>query len=116
MPNTNVAARELGSVLGVLSHPHRLQIIEELNEGELDVNTLQGALGISHSGVSQHLSILRAHRVVSERRVGRRVFYHLRDPELAKWLVAGLAFIEREASEEVRSELEQARIIWSGGV
>ncbi|MSQ97144.1 MAG: ArsR family transcriptional regulator [Gemmataceae bacterium] len=80
MPHRNLVAKELAGFLGVLSHPHRIHIIEELRDGERDVNSLQAALGISHSGVSQHLMLLRAHRLVNERRQGRRVFYHLLQP------------------------------------
>ena len=74
----------------MLSHPHRIRIIEELRDGEHNVNSLKEALGISHSGASQKLMVLRANRLASERRGVRRVFFQLRHPEIAGWLlVAG---------------------------
>lgn len=94
MPHRALVTKELAELLGVLSHPHRIRIIEELRDGEHDVNSLQTALGISHSGVSQHLMVLRANRLVSERREGRRVFYHLRQADLASWLLEGTRFLE----------------------
>ncbi|MBX7223112.1 MAG: metalloregulator ArsR/SmtB family transcription factor [Blastocatellia bacterium] len=114
MPYRTVVTKELGGLLGILSHPCRLQIVEELREGERDVNSLQESLGISHSGVSQHLTTLRAHQVVLERREGRHVFYRLRQPELAAWLVEGLAFIEndRESLERISSAVQAARQVW----
>lgn len=113
MPHRAIAAKELGALMSVLSHPHRLQIIEGLRGGEQDVNALQTLLGISHSGVSQHLSLLRAHRLVSERRAGRHVFYRLRRPELAAWLITGLDYLE-DAPEELKDALARARALWSG--
>ena len=115
MPERILVTRELASLLGVLAHPHRIRIIEELRERELDVNSLQAILGISHSGVSQHLSLLRAHRIVGERREGRHVYYRLRQPELAFWLTDALRFLEPDAEESTRfrSAVERVRSIWS---
>jgi len=114
MPEPFLVTKELADLLGVLAHPHRIRIIEELREMERDVNTLQAALGISHSGVSQHLSVLRAHRLVSERREGRHVYYHLRQPKLARWLVDGIEFVAgtQEVAEDVRQAIETMRAKW----
>src|SRR5689334_21908851 len=94
MPHRALVSKELADFLGILAHPHRIRIIEELRGGEHDVNSLQEALGISHSGVSQHLMVLRANRFVSERKEGRHDFYHLRQPEIAGWLLAATRFLE----------------------
>lgn len=117
MPQRSIAAKELGSLLGVLAHPRRLQIIEELRAGELDVNALQARLAIAHSGVSQHLALLRAHRLVAERREGRHVHYRLSQPELADWLLEGFRFLEaaQGASSELLEAIEHARAAWSVG-
>ncbi len=87
MPYRLLAATELAEFLRALSHPRRIQILEELRRGERDVADLAKATELSHSSVSQHLMVLRAHRVVTERREGRRVFYQLRSEELACLLV-----------------------------
>ncbi len=115
MPYRSVVSREMAELLGVLAHPHRLRIVEELRGGELDVGALKDILGISHSGVSQHLALLRAHRLVVERREARHVFYRLRHPELAVWLLDGLRFIgsDAEASQQLREDVERARADWS---
>jgi DNA-binding transcriptional ArsR family regulator len=117
MPYRSVAARELSDLLGVLAHPERLRIVEELRRGELDVNTLQACLAIAQPKVSRHLSLLRAHHIVVERREGRRVLYRLLQPELALWLAEGLVFIQRSAHtpDEVRSAAERAREEWRHG-
>jgi DNA-binding transcriptional ArsR family regulator len=115
MPHRALVTKELAELLGVLSHPHRIRIIEELRDGEHDVNSLQEALGISHSGVSQHLMVLRASRLVSERREGRRVFYQLRQPEIAKWLLDATAFLERGSADAaaLRKAIGKTRKDWA---
>ena len=101
-------------MLGVLSHPHRLRIVEELGLEERDVASLQTILGISHSGVSQHLAQLRSQSLVAERREGRHVYYRLPQPELAWWLLDGLRFIEpSEEQMELRSAVQKTRESWA---
>jgi DNA-binding transcriptional ArsR family regulator len=114
MPDRMVASRALAELLGVLAHPHRVRILEELREGELDVSSLQQILQISHSGVSQHLAVLRAHRLVMEHREGRRVFYRLRMPGLARWLVDGMEFLGETAEDlAVHRAIDEVRQLWS---
>lgn len=115
MPFRKLVSKQLTEILRTLAHPHRLQIVEEIGAKEVDVNTLQSALGISHSGVSQHLALLRARRIVAERREGRFVFYRLRHPEMATWLLDGLRFIaeEPDEAEQVRQAVDSARAAWS---
>lgn len=115
MPQRFVVSREMATLLGVLAHPHRIRIVEELRTGELDVNSLQDILSVSHSRVSQHLSVLRSHRIVTERREGRHVFYRLVHPGLAKWLVDGLGFLSQgqEFSQEIRDAVDATVQMWS---
>ncbi|MBK9166616.1 MAG: helix-turn-helix transcriptional regulator [Bryobacterales bacterium] len=117
MPSRIVVAKELASIFSILSHPDRVRIVAELRQGEKDVNGLQATLGVSHSRVSQHLSGLKAHRIVQERREGRHVFYHLTQPELANWLIQGLRFVEGEAAhtDSVRAAIREARGLWNNG-
>lgn len=114
MPHRLLVTRELAALFAVLGHPHRIRIIEELRGGECDVKSLQDLLGISHSGVSQHLMVLRAHRIVCERRQGRHVFYRLRQPGLASWLLEGTEFLEQESeAQELREAIRKARRAWA---
>lgn len=115
MPFRILVTKELARLLGVLAHPHRVRIIEELRQDERDVNSLQALLGISHSGVSQHLSVLRAHRLVSERRDGRHVFYRLRQPELARWLAEGMKFLvgDPDQANSIQAAVQHAQALWT---
>ncbi|MEB3329334.1 MAG: metalloregulator ArsR/SmtB family transcription factor [Candidatus Sericytochromatia bacterium] len=114
MPHRRIAARELGELFGVLSHPERLQIVEELRQGELDVASLQGILGISHAKTSRQLAILRAQKLVAERQEGRHVYYRLTDRTLALWVAQGLRFIEtsRFTSDEIREAARMSAAHW----
>ena len=115
MPHRALVTKELADLCGVLAHPHRIRIIEELRDGEHDVNALQAALGISHSGVSQHLMTLRANRLVAERREGRHVYYRLRQPEIAGWLLEATRFLEHGTVEavELRKAIGKTRKAWA---
>jgi DNA-binding transcriptional ArsR family regulator len=115
MPARLLVSKELSNLLGVLSHAHRIRIVEELRNEERDVNSLEQVLGISHARVSQHLALMRSHRLVLERRDGRRVFYRLAHPELASWLLEGLQFIGQDlsAAENIHQAVAEVKHIWS---
>ncbi len=83
MASRKIVAKELAGLLGVLSHSDRIQIIEELRRDEKDVGSLRDLLDISASRISQHLSLLKAHRLLEERRDGRHVYYRLTRSRLA---------------------------------
>jgi DNA-binding transcriptional ArsR family regulator len=114
VPHRLLVTRELAAFFAVLGHPHRIRIIEELRDGECDVKSLQDSLGISHSGVSQHLMVLRANRIVCERRQGRHVFYRLRQPGMASWLLDATEFLEQESEAlELREAIRKTRRAWA---
>jgi DNA-binding transcriptional ArsR family regulator len=114
MPARHLIAKELAELFNVFSHPDRVRIVEELRDGERDVNALQTMLGVSHSRTSQNLSVLRMHRVVAERREGRHVFYRLVQPEMAAWILTGIQFLEAEAvhAQARQTAIEEVRQIW----
>ena len=94
MPDRQVVAKELAEIFKIIAHPDRIRIIEELGSGEKDVNTLLDHLDLPGPRVSQHLGLMRAHRIVEERREGRHHYYHLIQPGIANWIVEALSFVE----------------------
>ncbi len=114
MPSRTLISQELASYLNAISHAHRIRIIEELYTGEKDVTSLSNLLEISHSSVSQHLSVLRAKKMVDQRKEGNRVFYRLVQPKLAKWLLEGIEFIEAgfQSQQLIRNASFQAKMLW----
>lgn len=70
-------------VLKAIANEARLMIVCKLAEGEQSVGALQSHVGLSQSAVSQHLAMLREHKLVSTRRRGQSVHYALASDETA---------------------------------
>jgi ArsR family transcriptional regulator, lead/cadmium/zinc/bismuth-responsive transcriptional repressor len=77
---------EAAALLGVISDPTRLKIMDALRLGELCVCDLAAVLGMSVSAISHQLRLLRASRLVRGRRAGKVVFYALHDAHVEKLL------------------------------
>ena len=71
------SARRAAPLLKAMSNPSRLVILCQLCEGERSVGELEDEVGISQSGISQHLAVLRREHVVATRRDKQTVFYSL---------------------------------------
>jgi DNA-binding transcriptional ArsR family regulator len=70
-----------------LAHPLRIRLLELLADGaEHSVAELQRSTGMEPSHLSQHLSVLRRHRLVSSERRASHVFYRITAPEVAEFL------------------------------
>ena len=68
----------VSNLFSILSHPIRIKILWLLKkEKQISVHKLQEELKISQSNVSQHLSLLRTHKLVIEERKGKEVYYSL---------------------------------------
>lgn len=115
MPSRILVARELSEIFKLLAHPDRIRLVEELSAEECDVNTLHERLSLPAARVSQHLALLRAHRIVEERREGRHVYYRLTEPGFAQWIVDGLDFLERRHADDAKARkvVANVRKLWS---
>lgn len=67
-------------LLGVLAHPVRIRILEELTRGVKCVSDFEDFLEISQPNISQHLGLLRNHGVIDFYMDGRLRCYFLVDP------------------------------------
>lgn len=110
-----IAVKRLAEFFRILSNPRRILIIEELRDGEKDVSSLASALRLQQSAVSQHVAVLRAYKLIIERKQGRNVFYRLSDPEMASWIVSGLKFAgpNPDDTELFLLGIEQAKSAWT---
>lgn len=115
VPSRVFVAKELAEIFKLLSHPDRIRIVEELGGGECDVNSLHARLDLPATRVSQHLAVLRAYRLVEERRDGRHHYYHLTQPGLARWIVDGMKFLESRVvgDPDGRAAIDVARRLWA---
>ena len=69
--NANVAA----ALLSAMANPKRLLILCNLVKGEIPVGALAQEVGLSQSALSQHLSKLRAQKLVKTRRDAQTIYY-----------------------------------------
>ena len=72
-------AQQMAEFFSLLGDTNRLRIVSVLALKELCVCDLAAALDMSESAVSHQLRALRAMRLVSYRKRGRKVFYRLLD-------------------------------------
>lgn len=113
MPSRIAVAKELAEIFKLLAHPDRIRLIEELRKEERDVNGLSELLDLPQTRISQHLSMLRAYRLVDERREGRHHFYTLAYPELASWVTSGIDILEAHPTALKPGQIEEVRELWS---
>ncbi|GBE34688.1 putative HTH-type transcriptional regulator/MT0088 [bacterium BMS3Bbin06] len=66
-------------LLKVIAHPARIRILEELTKGVKCVSDFEEFLEISQPNISQHLTLLRNHRIIDYYMDGRLRCYFLVD-------------------------------------
>lgn len=93
----------LAELFGALADPTRVTIVHTLLRQELCTCDLAAVVGISESGVSQHLRILRRLRLVKYRRAGKLVYYSLDDAHIALLLQIGLTHLTHGGVEGLQS-------------
>ncbi|WP_375263425.1 ArsR/SmtB family transcription factor [Palleronia sp.] len=74
--------------LALVANSKRLLILCELVKGERSVGSLQAAVGLSQSALSQHLARLREAGMVDTRRESQTIYYRISDPELEVLMAA----------------------------
>ena len=67
----------LAEIAAALAHPHRIEILELIAQGERSVEDLAERIGLSLSNTSRHLQVLRRARLAAPRREGKNMFYSL---------------------------------------
>src|SRR5258708_17516218 len=68
---------QFAGVAKSLAHAHRLELLEQLAQGERSVEVLAERTGLSVANTSQHLQQMRRVGIVVTRREGKFVFYQL---------------------------------------
>jgi len=113
-------------VAKALSHGSRLEILEQLAQGERSVEGLADRTGLSVANASQHLRLMQRAALLASRREGKHVHYRRGDPSVLHLVAAlrkvaeskhaaardviGGYFRERDALEAVSREELAARI------
>ena len=93
---------DLAVIFGLLSDPGRVRILIALLEGEMCVCDLAATTGLSESGVSHALRLLRGPRVVTVRRAGRMAYYSLADSHVRMLLDLGLTHVGHTGQDRLQ--------------
>ena len=91
---------QFATVARALGHAHRLQLLEQLAQGERTVEALAASIDLSIANASQHLQQLRRAGLVASRRNGKFVFYRLSDESVLA-LIASLRQVAEKGLAEV---------------
>ena len=76
-PQYYAARAQIAKALG---HPSRLLMLDALKAGDKCVCELTALVGSDQSTVSKHLSVLKQAGLVTDRREGVMIYYHLECP------------------------------------
>jgi rhodanese-related sulfurtransferase/DNA-binding transcriptional ArsR family regulator len=96
----HVLFRQFAAVAKAAAHPHRLELLEQLAQGERSVDVLADRIRLSVANASQHLQHLRRGGLIAAERRGKFVFYRLANDAVLD-LVAALRRVAEVQSAEV---------------
>ena len=93
---------QFAAIAKTLGHAHRLELLEQLAQGERSVEVLADRTGLSVANASQHLQHMRRVGLVATRRQGKFVYYALADDGILDVLTALRRIAERNVAEVER--------------
>lgn len=102
----------LAVIAQALGHPHRIELLEHLAQGERSVDELAARTKLTFANTSRHLQILRRARLVETRRDGKHIHYSLAGDAEVVGLMRALGRVgERNVAEVERVMIDffQAR-------
>ena len=107
----------VSDLFSLLSHPLRIKILWLLKKKKsLNVHEIQKELDIGQSNVSQHLSLLRTNKLVTEERKGKEVYYSLiASKKISKVVASALNLIgyQLAANSELLSTYAEIASFWA---
>src|SRR5262249_37829089 len=90
---------QFAAVAKTLGHGHRLEVLEQLAQGERTVEVLGERTRLSIANASQHLQHSRRAGLLKSRRQGKFVYYTLADDGILDVLTALRRIAERNVAE-----------------
>ena len=96
----------MDAAVAAIAEPHRRAILGLIASSELSAGEIAGHFDVTRPAISQHLAVLRAAGLVSERRAGTRRLYRARAEGLTglrDWLDS----FWRDGLEQLRAEAER---------
>mgnify|MGYP002629008272 CR=1 FL=1 len=86
--------RHQAGILKALAHESRLLMVHRLADGDCTPGDLTALVGSDQSTVSKHLSVLKLHGIVADRREGSQVLYSLRTPCVLNFFACASAVLQ----------------------
>ena len=74
-------AEKQAELCKVFGNASRILILWSLTDRELPVGEIADEVGTSLQNISQHLAVLKEHRIVVSRREGQTIYYRIADNE-----------------------------------
>jgi ArsR family transcriptional regulator len=90
---------QFAAIAHALGNANRLELLEQLAQGERSVELLARKTDLSTANASQHLQHMRRAGIVSSRRDGKFVYYRLADEAVLELLAALRRIAERNSAE-----------------
>ncbi len=90
---------QFAAVAKAVAHPHRLELLEQLAQGERSVELLADRIRVSIANASQHLQHMRRAGLIVARRERKFVFYRLADNAVLDLLASVRRVAERSSAE-----------------
>ena len=87
---------DLAELFKVFGDSTRIKILYALLESEMCVCDIAQLLGLTQSAVSHQLRVLKANKLVRNRREGKTVFYSLDDDHVRSILEMGMEHLEEK--------------------
>ncbi|MBP1744507.1 MAG: hlyU [Firmicutes bacterium] len=76
-------AKEIAELLKVLANENRLLIVCFLSESPMTVSELNSRLSnLSQSAISQHLALMKAHKILESTKCGLSITYSIQDDRI----------------------------------
>ena len=95
------------SIFKALGNETRLKIVQTLMIKEHNVTDLTRISEKDQTTVSRHLATLANADVISQKKIGRNVFYSIINPEMKEWLELTISIKKKsEDSGELRSRIQ----------
>lgn len=91
--------QSFAEVAKAAAHPHRLALLEQIAQGERNVDALADRVGLTIANASQHLQSMRRAGLLVARREGKFTLYRLADDSVLALLDAIGAVAERNVAE-----------------
>jgi len=91
----------LAEIAQALGHAHRLELLEQLGQGERSVEDLANRAGLTVANTSRHLQLLRRAALVEGRREAKRVYYRLSGEDAVVGLLLALSRVGERNSAEI---------------